>query len=109
MAISEEKPEIAPTGGGDRQGSDIRKNAGNPYIVDYTSLYREYPKTAANTVFNGSFELGMKDWYPRATRSGDTLELPDPATLFRIAEEEGAPHGGRFFPSPGTASRPRSS
>ncbi len=98
VALSDAKPDVSLSGlSGERLGNDVRKNAADPYTVDYTSLYREYPEDAVNTVFNGSFELGMKDWYPRATRLGDSLELPDPAELFRVQAEEGAPDGKRVF------------
>lgn len=98
VVLGDAKPDVTLSGlSGERLGNDIRKNAADPYTVDYTSLYREYPKNAANVVFNGSFELGMKDWYPRATRPEGSLELPDPAAMFRVTAEEGAPDGKRVF------------
>lgn len=96
VVLSDTKPDISSVRlSNERQGNDIRNN--DPYAVNYTSLYREFPKTASNVVFNSSFELGMRDWYPRATRAEDSLELPDPAKLFQVIEAKDAPHGKRVF------------
>ncbi len=92
VEISDVDPRIFDAGlNREWQGYDILKN--DPYVVNYTSLYREYPVQVNNVVFNSSFELGFREWYPRVSRVENEVELPDPAEIFHVIETADAPHG----------------
>lgn len=96
ISITSKQPEIHIASTSAPRGNDVDSN--DPYVVNYRSLYREFPKEAKNLAFNSSFELGMRDWYPRVQRSEvNNTSLPDPWKIFKVVEQKDAPHGRRVF------------
>ncbi len=96
VAVKDAPSDLKLAADGTIRGHDIL--AGGPYEVNYLSYYREVPPEAKNRVFNSSFELGLKDWFPMVQRlRADDPEIPDPAAVFAAAEVTGAPHGGRVL------------
>lgn len=75
----------------------------DPYVVNYTSLYREFPAESVNRLKNSSFELGLANWIPRLDLNwtGQAAQMPDPLPLhtdfIKTVTMVDAPHGSQVL------------